>query len=312
MGHSVLKKSITAHMQGGLGNQCFIYAAGRTLADQGGAQLNVNINYLIEDSIYKRPYQLEDFCTRVDTILSSPYRGMRILQRARYHLLSGAIQQWRNYCCEKKPYKYQLLPCAWHRTLTLDGYWQSEKYFLKAGRTIAKDLCLKERRWMEKDEVVQKIQSSEHSVFLHVRSYKEVPGKEDGSSALPMRYYQQALDYLRAQLGQRLTIFIFSDDLAWAIAQLKKMQGSDGWSFVPVYPLSPVVEGKKVSAELRDFAVMRLCQHGIVADSSFSWWGGWLGEQDEISKGRHPIRIRVNKRCMNDDYWPQRWIAIDR
>lgn len=50
-----------------------------------------------------------------------------------------------------------------------------------------------------------------------------------------------------------------------------------------------------------------LMRHGVVANSSFSWWAGWLGEMESPA---NCIRIRLDIRCMNDDYWPERWIAV--
>ena len=61
---------------------------------------------------------------------------------------------------------------------------------------------------------------------------------------------------------------------------------------------------------LRDFMLMRLCRHGVVADSSFSWWAGWLGEQDRLARGESALRLHVDRRVMNDDYWPDRWVAV--
>ena len=39
------KKRIIAFLKGGLGNQCFIYAAAKTLADRTGAQLCFSLDY---------------------------------------------------------------------------------------------------------------------------------------------------------------------------------------------------------------------------------------------------------------------------
>ena len=47
-----------------------------------------------------------------------------------------------------------------------------------------------------------------------------------------------------------------------------------------------------------------MCRHGIVADSSFSWWAGWLGEQERVLRGDRALRLHVNKIVMSADFWP--------
>ena len=188
--------------------------------------------------------------------------------------------------------------------IILDGYWQSERYFIENMRRIVRDLMIKERKLYDCDPLAGRIRSEEHSVFLHIRSYREVPGRGDGSAALPVSYFQNALAFIRGHLNRKVAVFVFSDDVDWALSQLH---------FPP--ELNPVfVNHTGDDSEgntLRDFHLMRLCKHGIVANSSFSWWAGWLGEQDALLRGERPIRVRVNMRCMNDDYWPYRWVEVN-
>jgi hypothetical protein len=117
-----------------------------------------------------------------------------------------------------------------------------------------------------------------------------------------MGYYLNALAYLKVAIGRGM-VFVFSDDIEWVkICFLKYWVNKFiQFEFVPV-------DGE--SSQIRDFTLMRICRHGIVADSSFSWWAGWLGEQERIAKGEESLRFHVNRRVMNDDFWPERWMTI--
>lgn len=162
--------------------------------------------------------------------------------------------------------------------------------------------------------MVQQIRAAENSVFLHVRSYKEVPGKVDGQRARQMiDYYQKAITYILKHI-ENPAFFIFSDDITFArelVSPLFLAQGSPACTYIePLCSKSITSNSKLPSAQIRDFTLMRMCKHGIVADSSFSWWAGWLGEQERLLKGENPIRLRVCRRVMNDDFWPARWVAI--
>lgn len=295
---------VMCSIQGGLGNQCFIYAAARSLADRVQSRLGLDVGCLTDDHIYRRPFELDAFAIRSDGYEKPKIRPVRLFRKARYRLLSQMAGRLGNWCCERYPFRYQRLPEAWSGVLRLDGYWQSEGYFLDNATRIAQDLILRNRLWLDADPVAQCIRQVENPVFLHIRSYKEIPGRSDGSSALPVAYYENALRELESRIGRSFSVFVFSDDLDWAKSRLRT-SGRQAVAYV-----EPIKDAA-LKEELRDFSLMRLCKHGIVANSSFSWWAGWLGEQDRQRVSESPIRIRVNKRCMNDDYWPQRWIAID-
>jgi len=297
-----MPKKIMALLQGGLGNQCFIYATARALAIRTGAELLFDGSYFLEDKVYRRFFALGPFKCSVGDIVEQA-KPIRLLRRARYALLRDRWKRLGNYCCDMRPFRYRPLPDEWRGTLLLDGYWQSEKYFHDVRDNIRADFTLRDADWLKEDAVANQIAAVENSVFLHVRSYKEVPGKEGGDCALRMAdYYLNALERLRGEIGGG-TVFVFSDDIEWAKAQfLKSWRERFSWFDFKV------VDGK--SSQLRDFSLMRICRHGIVADSSFSWWAGWLGEQDWLDKGEKPIRIRVNRRVMNDDFWPERWLMV--
>lgn len=286
---------ISAYLQGGLGNQAFIYAAARALSLRTGAGLSFCGDYFLEDKVYRRSLSLDAFrCALGDVNVHC--KLVRLAELARYRLLCDYISRLGNYCCDRRPFKFRPFPEEWRGTLTLDGYWQSERYFADVRREISADFTLRDASWLDQDPLAAKIRGAENPVFLHVRSYKDIPGKEDGSRALKnIIYYRNALDYLKGILP-RATVFVFSDDVEWAKANV-----------VRETPCFRFVYSNPDSSQLRDFMLMRLCQHSIAANSTYSWWASWLGEQEHGG-----IRIRLGKRVMNDDFWPERWISISR
>lgn len=295
--------NVCVMLQGGLGNQCFEYAAGRALALKARANLTLRLDYLAEDRIYNRKLELDAFKCEFMSVLNE-IKIARYFERVRNRLMGCCAWRIGNFCCDRPPYVYRELPSRWAGTLTLDGYWQSEKYFWSIRKQLIDEFQLKESRWMQSDHMAGVIQNAENPIFLHVRSYKEVPGKKDGCCALRMRqYYENALAYFCSRVGKS-DVFVFSDDIEWAKGIFLR-----SWeSRFSRLKFSPIENG---SSPIREFMLMRLCKHGIVADSSFSWWAGWLGEQEWLARGEMPIRIRVNRRVMNDDFWPERWIPID-
>jgi hypothetical protein len=64
-----------------------------------------------------------------------------------------------------------------------------------------------------------------------------------------------------------LHLFVFSDDSAWAKENLHYP-----------YPMT-FVDHNDASRNYADMTLMSKCNHHILANSSFSWWGAWLNEK---------------------------------
>jgi hypothetical protein len=111
-----------------------------------------------------------------------------------------------------------------------------------------------------------------NSVFIHVRRGDYV---SDGRTAAThgvcsLAYYASALALLRQRLGAP-PLYLFSDDLAWASQHLPLQ----GWAVTAV-DASSWEQPDRV--DLAEFELMRRCRHGVMANSSFSWWAAFLAE----------------------------------
>ena len=293
---------IAAYLRGGLGNQCFIYSIGRSLADANQGTLSLDSSYFYVDKVYKRKFMLDPFKVRVDAEDNTSIISLIRARQVRYKLMSKHHLRWPGLFCENRPCRFQPEIKSSTGRLTLDGYWQSERYFEDNADAIHADLQLKDPAIFQQDETFSLIKGCENSVFLHARSYTDIPGKTDYSEALPVSYYSNALAFLSAKL-EDYTLFIFSDDPEWACKRIPVPAGKQA------HYIMSSRQGNDYDT-YRDFYFMQQCRHGIAANSSFSWWANWLGEKKQIKEGNQSIRIRVDKPFLNDDYWPSRWQGI--
>jgi hypothetical protein len=143
-----------------------------------------------------------------------------------------------------------------------------------------------------------------NSACLHVRRLhgKEVDGSRPQSVAdfygmCDIAYYRRAIREVAAIHGS-LRIFVFSDDNRWAHQNAGAFE-IEGCSVKVIDDDDP----------LRSFYLMTLCKHFIIANSTFSWWAGWLGGYSMKTVCVPPVWNRGEKRFPRD-LFPPAWRVV--
>ncbi len=145
--------------------------------------------------------------------------------------------------------------------MAVDGYYQSERYFKHVEGNI-------KAMFEPKDEIRHELWNR-HSRFLehpktcsiHVRrgDYLNYPENHPFPG---MNYYMKGIK----RMGMDSLFLIFSDDTEWCKENFPKLD-----NFI-------VIEGQK---DYEDFLMMTFCKNHIIGNSSFSWWGAWLCNNQE-------------------------------
>ena len=256
-----MSPTIIAIVKGGLGNQLFIYAAARALALRTGRQLYLDASRGYTADTYGRSYRLDRFPIQAQ-VMPEAWRIAPHLKHPRHKLVRAMNKllprDMRGYYAERTngaaAQLTQLHPVR--NRITLLGYWQDEDYFADQAPAIRKELAPPVPGDARNQELGRRLAGTA-SVFVHFRRvrYSHLLGRD---------YYQQAIDRVRGGLGA-VNFVLFGDDLAWPRANLD-------------FGDSPVESVEHNGAdELADLWLMTCCRHAIIANSSFSWWGAWLG-----------------------------------
>ena len=151
----------------------------------------------------------------------------------------------------------------------LDGYFQSFKYFELIADQIRNELSPVTDYGKLDLEVKSKIESVE-SVSIHVRRGDYVTSKASMKTlgVCDLDYYDRAINEIVRRLGDP-HFFIFSDDPEWSKENLK-VPGSVTY-----------VSHNSGPTAFQDIRLMSICNHHIIANSTFSWWGAWLNSSKE-------------------------------
>ena len=288
---------IIVRLIGGLGNQMFQYALARHLAIRTNSVLKLDISDLIKKdkdlNHTLRNFELKHFNIRTviaskDEIYQFNSKKKSKLRKAFLkffpHLFLTSIIREKELVFNKRILKIK-------GNKYLDGYWQSESYFIDIRSQILEEFTLKNIGGDNISDLVKDI-TNNVSVSLHIRRGDYVSNYSHYYYTQTPEYYYKAITLIKDKYP-KIKAFIFSDDIEWAKETIK---------------LDIEVFFVKPNTSYEDIYLMSLCQHNIIANSSFSWWGAWLNQN-------------LNKICIAPKNWykdpkiktdliPKSWITL--
>ena len=179
--------------------------------------------------------------------------------------------------------------------VSVRGFWQTEKYFSDIEEVIRRELVVRRELSGRNLELADAIRDSV-SVCVHVRHGDNAGPIAERLGVLPAAYYGEAMSKLNKDLPDA-RFFVFSDDIPWARHVL------------PAGLQTTFVEHNRGALSHEDLRLMSLGKHHIIANSTFGWWGAWLGEK-EGQVVYAPSRYYQNMDRPNPDLYPPAWRLI--
>jgi hypothetical protein len=261
---------IIAKLNGGLGNQLFQYAAGYSLAIKNIDTLKIDVEAYQVGQNKKQIFRNLDIA---DFLISAAIASPDEINKTK--------NPWGYFSKIYRLIKQKILKIYyidWHPEILkqegdiyLDGYFQTEKYFIDYVDLIRKEFTLNSELYKTIKPIVEEIQGNPISVSLHIRrgDYVENPTVKKYHLVCDMGYYINAVSAMQNKFPN-LMLYIFSDDPDWVKENLPV---SVATTFISSGKSAP--NSLKPSQEL---VLMSKCDHHIISNSSFSWWGAYLNE----------------------------------
>lgn len=292
---------IIIRLFGGLGNQLFIYAAARRLALVNHSELVLDHESgFANDTLYHRHYQLDHFNISCRKTTSSerlePFSRLRRSFKRKWNQMLP-FEKRRYLVQEGVNYDARLLTFKPHGTVYLEGYWQSENYFKDVAAILRQDLEIKPPtdtiNLSMADTIRNKI-----AVAVHVRFFDE-PHSPAINNA-PEDYYQRAILAME-RLVPDAHYFIFSDQPSAARSRIQLTDSR----------VTMVSHNQGDENSYADLWLMTQCQHFIIANSTFSWWGAWLANNPSKQIIAPAFEMRYGSMFWGfDGLLPDEWIKL--
>lgn len=278
---------------GGLGNQLFQYAMARALALRSNSELILDTRHYESDRAHE--YALHHFKIQPKATTSNglPPTKANII---RYQL-------WR--ILRLSPRLIREKGLAFNRNIEnisennyLQGYWQSERYFIDAEKQIRKEFTITTPPDEKNKSFLNEIENLP-AVSVHIRrgDYASNIKVNKTHGTCSLGYYEKATRLIAEMTGIDPVFFVFSDDQDWVESQL-------------TLPFETrLMRHNDSSRNYEDLRLMSACKHHIIANSTFSWWGAWLNP-DNGKIVISPQNWFRSAGLSNEDIIPTGWLTI--
>lgn len=290
---------IIVKLMGGMGNQMFQYALGRSLSVKNSCRLKIDISGY-------RTYKTHDYSLDVFALDGSTaskkecdsimYKKCGLIELAARKILRKQKKKTENYVLEKS-FRFDPAILELNKDKYLEGYWQSEKYFASCMDIIRADFTLKSGMNDANAAVYKRIKET-NSISLHIKrgDYISNPKTKAYHGVDLGEYYKDAVKFFKQNV-RNPHFFVFSDEPQWVVENL-----SGEFKFT-------VVDCNTGKTGYEDMRLMSACSHNIIANSSFSWWAAWLNmNKDKIVIA--PKKWFTDGSIYTTDLVPVSWIRI--
>jgi hypothetical protein len=282
--------TIYVRTHGGLGNQLFQLAFGLEASQANNTNLILDLSWYknIPDQSTKRSDYLSKLAPDVlkienpdeirsklksQTSLSQKIGLKKILIKEKYGEFNSGFLK--------------------HEHAYFDGYWHSYKYLIN--NLISKKIQLDSEQGSLTKQYQEDILNS-NSVMLHIRRGDYLLSNNK-NILLTKQYYDRAIQHM-LEKKKKIQLFIFSDDINWV---------KNNWQFNA--PSNFIEKIDTNDSSIEELKLMTLCKNHIIANSTFSWWGAWLGKHQEqvvIS----PKKWLENNSTITENLIPKSWLTF--
>lgn len=283
----------------GLGNQMFQYALYLYLKNKEfnsyiDSKTNYNLGkqhngYELEKVFRIKPKEIDE-----KTLKKYKLNKENLIDKA---LKKFAIKT--NYYKEKKEFVFDKKILKKENEY-LKGYWQSYKYIEPIEKIVKEQFQFKIDSFLlnkANKKTLSRILKT-NSISVHVRrgDYYQSNNINKFGNITTLKYYEKAFEKI-STLVENPHYYIFSDDIEWCKKNLKEKN------------MYFIDENRKENSFI-DMYLMSKCDHNIIANSSFSWWGAYLNSNEEkiiIA----PSKWLHGQLYSETEIVPDEWIKID-
>jgi len=253
---------VSSFLMGGLGNQLFQIFAAISYGIRFGRKIVLPYSETLNTGIARRTYW-DDFLSSIKMITTFNERN---------GYSNNDLAKFVQY--REQGHHYSELANVQNKEISLFGYFQSPLYFEKEKETIFSIIRLSDSKNKTNDKYPQYHCIDSISMHFRLGDYKH---QQDYHPVLPYDYYYNSLLHIvkNIDITKRMTVLYFceKEDNDTVLKTISRL--SDCFPDITFVKVDDTIE------DWQQMLIMSNCDHNIIANSSFSWWGAYFNKNPD-------------------------------
>ena len=309
-----MSKNLIIRISNGLGNQLFMYASAYAMSKELGRKLLIDN----ESSFYSNKnisfYLLNNF--NITSEIASDNKKFKSLYgylKRKFLLKTDLFRRNKLFYIEKKNidkitnYNDDFKNKFFDNNMYVEGYFESEKYFLNYKRSLSNEFKFKNPDIYKNNLYFDNISKS-NSVALCIRQNRFIEGinnnnevnrKKSWNYTLEqIEYINKSVQIIKSKISNA-KFFLWSNDFQ----NLESNFFDFDYQNINLNNVNDSIDKTILGLYL-----LTNCKHYVVTGSSFNWWGAWLSANQNkiIIRPSHFKNFTFN----NKDLWPENWLSV--
>lgn len=250
---------VSSYLMGGLGNQLFQIFVAISYGMKYKRRIIFAYNETSPGSVLRYTFW-DTFLKHLD-IFTTRHEKSKLTNQ---HVLSFKR-------LNESSHNYQILHDTSIKSILLFGYFQSYKYFEEYYSTISSLLRLDQQRNEVKEEYINLFTKTNNdicSIHFRIGDYKNI---QDCHPVLTTEYYKKALKRITSSNIISRVLYFYQEcdenDVLEHINILQEQDENTNIEFIGINHNIP---------DWKQMLLMSCCNHNIIANSTFSWWGAYF------------------------------------
>ena len=309
-----MSKNLIIRISNGLGNQLFMYASAYAMSKELSRKLLVDN----ESSFYSNKnisvYLLNNF--NITSEIASDNKKFKSLYgylKRKFLLKTDLFRKNKLFYIEKKNkdkitnYNDDFKNKFFDYNMYVEGYFESEKYFLNYKRSLSNEFKFKNPDIYKNNLYFDNISKS-NSVALCIRQNRFIEGinnnnevnrKKSWNYTLEqIEYINKSVQIIKSKISNA-KFFLWSNDFQ----NLESNFFDFDYQNINLNNVN-----NSIDKTILGLYLLTNCKHYVVTGSSFNWWGAWLSPNQNkiIIRPSHFKNFTFN----NKDLWPENWLSV--
>jgi len=312
-----MSKNLIVRLSNELGNQMFMYASAYSISKELNRKL-----FIDNETAFLSKKNISSFGLNFFNLTS-----LIAPEELKYKNISGYIKRKiirntdflrinKKFFVEKKDknkiskYSNHYKMLRFSDNLFLEGHFETEKYFKNYNEEIKNEFTFKNLDLL-KDNKFYKDVSKENSVSVCLRQnrYSEGKGRDTHENrSKSWNYTLEQINYINKSVSvikskiSNPTFFLWSNDLS---------NINNSMFNFPYKEIEINKNHKFLDTRIQSLFLLTQCNHFVVTNSTFNWWGAWLSKRLNNIVFHPSGKFFKNFYLNNDDFWPLNWDTIN-